>query len=341
MDAFLSTMGPDKTKRAKNVASDPYAAAKFFHFMIKTILETLFKIKVTQFKVKSGKGLLGRISAYFGTVESQGRGTLHLHLLIWLENTPTSDELLHLLKTDEFRNRIVAFICANIRSYLPGLENVATVNAIPKDTEIAYNRPPNPNHPDYDKIVKNFELKVARTEQIHTCRARRCLFPDSTGQLRCKRRAPFRCALSDFITEDGDWESKWFHPYVNVWQPGILNARCNNDIKLLTNDGDTRNISFYVTAYAAKKQRKIHNLSAILSKGFAYHNHLPKPCVDDLKEAQGALIRRLVSAINREQELSAPMVMSYLMAWGDVYRSHHYTAVYWSSFVTALYSHMK
>ena len=72
MDSFMATLGPDKAKRAKNIADDPYAAAKFFHFMITTILEMLFQVKVTAAQVKSGMGVFGRVAAYFGTVESQG-----------------------------------------------------------------------------------------------------------------------------------------------------------------------------------------------------------------------------------------------------------------------------
>ena len=47
-------------------------------------------------------GVLGHVAAYFGLVESQGRGTLHLHLLMWLANTPTTDEIHNLLKTADF-----------------------------------------------------------------------------------------------------------------------------------------------------------------------------------------------------------------------------------------------
>ena len=53
MDEFMATLGPDKTKRAKNIADNPYAAAKFFHFMIETILETLFQVKLTTAQVNS------------------------------------------------------------------------------------------------------------------------------------------------------------------------------------------------------------------------------------------------------------------------------------------------
>ena len=72
MDKVMATLGPDKAKRAKNMVDDPYAAAKFFHFMITTILEMLFQVKVTTTQVKAKIGVFGQITAYFGTVESQG-----------------------------------------------------------------------------------------------------------------------------------------------------------------------------------------------------------------------------------------------------------------------------
>jgi hypothetical protein len=58
-------------KRAEVIASHPVATAKFFHLLITNILDTMIV-----------GNILGTIKAYFGTVESQGRGFLHLHLLI-------------------------------------------------------------------------------------------------------------------------------------------------------------------------------------------------------------------------------------------------------------------
>ena len=339
LDNFLATLGPDKDKRAQNIVDDPYAAAKFFHFMIRTILETLFQIKVTSHQVKSKMGVLGRVAAYFGTVESQGRGTLHLHLLIWLKHAPSADEMIELLKTEEFRGRIVKYIRANLRAYIQGLESAESIKQIPKEHDIAYSRPPNPDSPNYEQETKEFELRLARTTQVHTCQLRRCLFPDKLGRFICKRRAPFERANDDFITEAGKWGPKRLYEYINGWIPSILvNARCNNDGKFLTNGGDTKNITFYVTAYAAKKQGKTHNLSAVLAEGFAYHGDHPNPeYLNQLHEEQRLFLFRLVHAINREQELAGVMVISYLMGWGDVFRSHSYSSIYWSSFVGGLF----
>ena len=63
IDTFITSAGLDANSRAKNIASDPYTAAKFFHFMITVILETLFHVKITPNQVKSQMGILGLISA--------------------------------------------------------------------------------------------------------------------------------------------------------------------------------------------------------------------------------------------------------------------------------------
>ena len=121
---------------------------------------------------------------------------------------------------------------------------------------------------------------------------------------------------------------------MNGWIPGLLvNARCNNDAKLLTNGRDTKNITYYVTSYAAKKQGKSFNMSAVLAQGLAYHTSHPIPeYIEHLQEMSRLLIFRLVHAINREQELAAVMVIAYLMGWGDTYRSHTYSPIFWSTF---------
>ena len=79
-----------------------------------------------------------------------------------------------------------------------------------------------------------------------------------------------------------------------------------------------------------------------MAKGYAYHlkhtQDVGSNYVDDLRDIQRLLLFRLVHAINREQELAAPTVISYLMGWGDTYRSHHYTLIYCSSFIAVMLS---
>ncbi|THG97984.1 hypothetical protein EW026_g4134 [Hermanssonia centrifuga] len=250
LDHFDATLGPGKHQRAKNIASDPYAAAKFFHFTVKTILQTLAQVRATKFQVESHPGVFGDISAYFGTVEAQGRGTLHLHILIWLKNTPTGDELKDLFKAEAFQTKVKNYIRANIRAYKPGLDSEESIKAILTDPNIGYCRPPDPGSRTYKDDIDQLELRLARSLQVHTCKVRRCLRPNKHGKQECKRKAPWQCSDDNFVNERGEWGPKRKCGYVNGWHPAILvNARCNNDCKLLTNGADTKNITFYVTGH--------------------------------------------------------------------------------------------
>ncbi|EMD31208.1 hypothetical protein CERSUDRAFT_78293 [Gelatoporia subvermispora B] len=279
---------------------------------------------------------MANLWTYFGSVESQNRGSLHLHMLIWLVGSPTSVEMHELLRTPEFRARVVAYINANLKAHVPGIESREDIKKIANKTDIAYSRPPHPDAPDYEAQVADFERLLVRSQQLHTCDLRRCLVPDKRGFYRCKRRAPFDLSDEDTVSETGKWKQKRKYEYLNGWMPAVLlNARCNNDAKLLTNGSDTKNCTFYILGYALKKQARHFNLSSIMAKGYVYHSERSE-YLDSLQDNQRLLLFWLVHTINREQELSAPMVISYLMGWGDIYRSHRYSVVYWSSFVTSI-----
>jgi hypothetical protein len=178
-------------------------------------------------------------------VENQGRGTLHFHLFLWLENAPTPDEIMELLKSEQFCARVTDFICQNLRAYVPGLESAESMKAIPRQKNIAYNRPVNPDAADYDQQLADFRL--ARYKQIHTCRFHQCLVQDQTGGYRCKRRVPFELSEVDSIDEDGNWHQKHVYAYVNGYIPGILvNGRCNNDGKLVTHSSDMKKVAVHI-----------------------------------------------------------------------------------------------
>lgn len=341
LDQFMSIVDSVDAghKRAQNIAGNPYSSAKFFHFIIRAVIRTLFGARKTQHQFHADKGIFGFISAYFGVVESQGRGSLHLHILIWLRHVPNVSEMEELLKSEEFREHIREFIRQNCRAYVPGLESKDAVRNTPNKVDIAYSRPPNPHHGtlmEYEKSCENFELQVARAKQVHSCELRRCLKVDSRGCLVCKRRAPFEVAQEPYVLENGNWCPKRLYEFMNGWNPSIsVCLRCNNDSKVLLNGPETINISYYVTGYSHKNQQKSHNISAVVAKTQAYDvEHTTY--TDSLQDQQRLLLFRIINAINSEQELAAPMVISFLMGWGDLYQSHYYQSVYWSSFVSVL-----
>ena len=128
------------------MALDPYAAAKFFHFLIQTILTTLFGAEATTQRIHSHMGIFGEVIGYFWLVESQGKGTLHLHMLVWLKNTPMSKDIKDLLATEDFRQRIREFIRENICAYLPGFESAEELKKIPTMSKSHIHAPLTPIH---------------------------------------------------------------------------------------------------------------------------------------------------------------------------------------------------
>jgi hypothetical protein len=318
MDNFCATMGPDGNRRAQNIARDPYAAAKYFFFIIDAILRTLFQIEAKQNQVKSGMGILGRISAYFGVVEAQGRGTLHLHMLIWFCNTPNMYELHELMRTEEFRNRLRDFIKRNIRAHLDNLDE-ETIRNMPKESDLPYSRPPNPESPTWLEEMHDRERRVVRSSQIHTCTRATCLRFDRHGNLVCKRRAPWRLSAEEYVDEYGDWNPKRTYGFLNNYCPAISTTICcNNDIKLLTNGKETKDATWYTTDYATKKQSKNNNVSALMAKALLYHQD-HSDHIDSLLERNRMLLFRCQQAVNREMELSGPQVMAYFDGMGRQY----------------------
>ncbi len=112
LDKFISTAGPNSERRGQNVGADPFAVTQYFHLVIKVILEELFGIKGVSGRsfVAWKEGIFGEVNTYIGTVEAQERGTLHLHMLLWLKGAPSTKVMAEALSSETFRNKVKAFI---------------------------------------------------------------------------------------------------------------------------------------------------------------------------------------------------------------------------------------
>ncbi|KDN43279.1 hypothetical protein RSAG8_06246, partial [Rhizoctonia solani AG-8 WAC10335] len=115
IDNLSQVLNLSAQSRAINVAQDPFAATQFFFFLAKTGLTTLFGFATDNRLGEIKMGELGKGNAYFGAVEAQGRGNLHLHLM-WLANPPGVDEITDKLQSLDFREKIKAYMRQNIQS---------------------------------------------------------------------------------------------------------------------------------------------------------------------------------------------------------------------------------
>ncbi len=135
---------------------NPVAVAKFFHIICKAIFMSLFGAGQTK------GGLLGPISNYFGIVETNGRGILHLHCLVWLKGVSHLAMLrMQLQSNDEFRQKLLLFL-EHIIKYL------ASQNPHFQTLDQAC---PNANNPiitlEFADLLRSNNEAVARKIQMH------------------------------------------------------------------------------------------------------------------------------------------------------------------------------
>ena len=336
LDRFASGRGPDATSRSNTIAGDPFAAAKYFHFIIDCVLEILFGVKAAKqgSHVRRKTGIFGNMAAYIGTVEAQGRGTLHFHVITWLKGSPTSTRIKELLQKETFREKVAEFIAANIRSDIAG-GGGPQIRAMKKEKSVSYSRPVDPRRPDYMVRARRTEETLARATQVHTCTREACL-KLVKNRLVCKRHAPFALSDVNWIAPDGSWGSTRRYGYINVWSPPIMQAvRCNQDIKLISNGAETKDVTWYFSGYVAKNQQEISNSSALLAKRLAFHEKQERYSADT-KSRNKRLLQRCANTLSREQVFSAPEVISYLMNYGDRKLSHNFVPLYMSDIYATL-----
>jgi hypothetical protein len=88
------------------VAQNPVAAARFFDLMIRMFIKHVLGIGVDH------DGLYGNTAGYYGTVEQQGRLTLHLHMILWIDNALSPQEIRDkIMKGDEqFQQNLIQYL---------------------------------------------------------------------------------------------------------------------------------------------------------------------------------------------------------------------------------------
>ncbi|CAF3333841.1 unnamed protein product, partial [Rotaria socialis] len=158
-------------ERAQIIATHPVATAKFFNCLIKSILKCLVL-----------GGVLGPTKAYFGTVESQGRGSLHLHLLIWLKHEYTPAQLKENIQNQDFRDNLLKYLEDVVKEDLDlfreeandGTSTTSDISVSIQETgpitdEVvpACLSTPNPDSGDFHRIFCKDVVRLVETSNIH------------------------------------------------------------------------------------------------------------------------------------------------------------------------------
>ena len=110
------------------IARNPVAAARFFDLMVQMFIKHVLGVGTEH------AGLYGNTSAYYGIVEQQGRLTLHLHTVLWIEGSLSPQEIRDKIMNNdsEFHKNLIEYLeGCHVGEFLTGsMEDVK--NKIPQ-----------------------------------------------------------------------------------------------------------------------------------------------------------------------------------------------------------------
>lgn len=333
--------------RRRLIADNPVAGARFFHFMVQTFLQCVLGVDGSEV------GLFGKTSAYYGTVEQQGRMTLHLHLLLWIYASMTPREIRDKLmsKDGEFQKRMVEYLEGSHQgefisgSHQDVMHNVSERESLPNYVNPIGELPAGPpekcvhefsedcndcsSHEtwwrQYESTVDDILLK----SNMHICRLNRC-FPAGGS---CKARFPrdtFSCTMMD--PETGALNMKKGEPHMNTFSYVMAFLfRCNHDVTSLLSGTALKAVVAYVTEYVTKSGLKTYQMFDIIKSVFDRNDKMHGGNFDRQENAR-KLMTQVVNALTSKLEMGGPMAAMYLIGNPDHYTGHSFVRCYWKSY---------
>ncbi|KAF7977176.1 hypothetical protein HWV62_4617 [Athelia sp. TMB] len=343
-----------KDARRRLIAQNPVAGAKFFDFIVKSFVRNVLGVG------RQGTGLYGKMSAYYGTVEQQGRLTLHLHLLLWIRGALTPQEIRdRMLDPDGvFQTDMVRYLeAAHQGEFASGdlatvKRQVAAAESKPgylNPTLTLADPPPVPcgkaNCIGCGKCegVKEWWKKAEETtddlllkSNMHRC-DKNCW---SSEAMVCKSRFPREVVRSTLIDQDsGSLKIKKLEPRMNTFSRNLTYMlRCNSDVTSLLSGTALKAVVAYVTEYVTKCGLKTYHIFDAVRNTIQKNGEL---IGGDTKRQEKAksLMTKIVNSLTSKSEIGAPLAALYLLGNPDHYTSHEFRSCYWKNYVRKATGH--
>jgi hypothetical protein len=350
---------PDEAYRL--VANNPVAAARFFNFMCCTFIKNVLGVN------QKHSGLFGETAGYYGTVEQQGRLTLHLHMLIWLKNSLSPQEIRDKImdRSSDFQQKMVQYLEAVCKGeFLTGsLGDVSKFVSDAKNNDASYadstktmpepppiQRKEKHAHESCSKCLATNEWwskfnctvdDIILRSNMHKCRM---TSKDKNGNdLRkgclkngcCKARFPrevIEQTMVDPLT--GALRVKKGEAWLNTFTPVTSYLfRCNTDTTSLLSGTAVKAIVSYVSDYVTKPGLTTYSMFETIRHVFDRHaNTVVSGAANRAKTAK-SIITQIVNSLTSKMEIGSPMASLYLMGNPDHYTRHSFINFYWRNFV--------
>ncbi|KAJ7174726.1 hypothetical protein C8R46DRAFT_816152, partial [Mycena filopes] len=282
-------------------------------------------------------GILGVVNAYYGCVEAQGRGTLHCHMLIWVEGRLNPTEIKARAMKDGgdigFQHRLMTFLEDTISNSVPPEAEPGLEFPLSRYHPCATRGPPPSTAPaDVKKAQENDLHRLSHLCQFHvhtgTCYkywkgpgyAKECRFDLDESNVQ---------PVSVFDPVTGEFELRRLDGLVNNFNTTMMESlRCNMDIKFISSGLAAKAVMHYITDYITKSQLQAHVAYAALELAATKLGDFD-PEEDEFSTRARRLLQKCAYSMVAQQELSGQQVVSYIMGFEDHFTSHKYSKLYW------------
>ena len=329
IDELLPEQVPNYMQQSILVAKNPFVAARFFNIYLKAFLNTVLGYDGSD---TTKIGVLGTVSAHYGCVEAQGRGTLHCHMLVWLKDALNCDEIRNrvLAGDNQFQTQMISFIDNCISNEIPPIPTESVT--IPSDNV----------HPCSVRGIVDLHADVARRKDLHNivkaCQSHK---HSATCYKYWKRGQPRECRFglgehrnqkNTEFDSTGELQMRCLDGLVNNFNNTMIELmHCNMDIQFLGSGPSTKAVIYYITDYITKAQLKTHVAYAALA--LAVQKLEQTVSTDDLPTVRAKkLLQKCAFSMIAQQELSGQQVASYLVDLEDHFSSHEFEPMYWTTY---------
>ena len=311
--------------RQATATSNPVAVAQFFHHTCKAIFNGLLGTNTGRI------GILGEVANYFGVVETNGRGMLHLHGLVWVKGNLAFRTLRERMLQDRaFATRMIHYletvICQSVDLDISGNP----------DTDLAFKPPSAKNlETDHDFHVRLSadSNAVACKTQLHSPNHTATCFKysqPSMGKRTCRFGMPRDLIPDSKVDDFGVVHLARNHGWVNPWNPAIATCiRSNHDISWIPTMLKALCVTYYITNYATKDDVSPHQIlvkAALLKRSIEDAKAAKAPTAQDLRISRKDMDQfslRCFNTLSHDREISGVQIASSLLQLPNYYTENY------------------
>jgi hypothetical protein len=211
--------------------------------------------------------------AYFGAVETNGCGMLHLHCLVWLAGNPEFFDLKRKMLDDpEFARQMIEYLDSIISERVEQCESGDEPSevALPSTRDFESDQ-------EYADALRGYGNAVASKRQIHSKNHNSTCFKyNKKGTQECRFYFPRPKIDASYIDDLGIAHLQRDNEWVNPYNPCIAAAiGFNQDLSFLTTRAKALALLYYMTNYATKDEASTYQMvmtAAIMGKPWSKLN---------------------------------------------------------------------